>query len=185
MLASRPMPNREHLRALLESLAPRDVEEATHRERMLALVDMPQCFSRSQLIPGHFTASAFVVSPDLKQTLLIFHAKLQRWLQPGGHIEVDDSTIEQSARREVTEELGLSDLALSCPGIFDVDIHPIPPFKSEAAHEHFDVRFVFQARDLEFSAGDDALSARWFHLDEVSETTSDRSVMRAIEKLRR
>ena len=35
-----------------------------------------------------------------------------------------------------------------------------------------------------FVAGDDASDARWFDLDAVNATTSDRSVMRAIEKLR-
>ncbi len=38
---------------------------------------------------GHFTASAFVVSVDGERTLLLHHAKLGRWLQPGGHADGD------------------------------------------------------------------------------------------------
>lgn len=178
------MTNRDDLRMLLESHVPRDDEEAAHRERMLSLTSNPDCFARAHFEPGHFTASAFVISPDLRQTLLVFHGKLKRWLQPGGHVEPSDETIEQAARREVAEELGVIGVPLARPGIFDLDIHGIPPLKHDPAHEHFDVRFVFQANDLRFTAGDDAVSARWFDLDEVSETTSDRSVMRAIEKLR-
>lgn len=151
---------------------------------MLTLAEQIDCFERSSFLPGHFTASAFVISPDRTQTLLVFHGKLKRWLQPGGHVESTDHDILQAARREIAEEVGLSDLPLAIDGIFDLDIHGIPPLKQDPAHEHFDVRFVFQARDLEFIAGDDASEARWFALHAVDATTSDRSVMRAIEKLR-
>ena len=50
---------------------------------------------RSEFDPGHFTASAFVVSPDGTKVLLVEHARLGRWLQPGGHIEADDRTVEE------------------------------------------------------------------------------------------
>lgn len=179
------MTNRDPLRALLLAHCPRDAEEATHRERMLQLVDAPaDCFGRDRFSPGHFTASAFIVSPNRAQTLLIFHRKLKRWLQPGGHVEAADATILDAVRREVAEEVGLTDLPLALAGIFDLDIHPIPASKQDPSHEHFDVRFAFVAPSLQFAAGDDALSARWFDLSAVNEETSDRSVMRAIEKLR-
>jgi len=178
------MTRRNHLRELLRAHTPRDAEEAAHRDRMLLLTEARNCLERNHFMPGHFTASAFVISPDRKQTLLVFHGKLKRWLQPGGHVESTDKTILHAARREIAEEVGLSDLPLATDGVFDLDVHGIPPLKQDPAHEHFDVRFAFQARDLEFIAGDDASEARWFDLDAIDATTSDRSVMRAIEKLR-
>lgn len=184
VLASAAMPDRDHLQTLLFTHVPRDPEEAVHRERMLQLVNHDGCFSRTLAEPGHFTASAFVLSPDREQTLLVFHGKLKRWLQPGGHVEASDPTILHAARREIAEEVGLVELPLATEGILDLDVHMIPPLKSDPAHEHFDVRFAFVARDLNFVAGDDALSARWFDLKSIDEATSDRSVMRAIEKLR-
>ncbi len=78
----------------------------------------------------------------------------------------------------------MSGLPFFGSGVFDLDVHTIPPLKNDGAHEHFDVRFAFVARDLGFAAGDDATSARWFKHDEASEETSDRSVLRAIEKLK-
>jgi 8-oxo-dGTP pyrophosphatase MutT (NUDIX family) len=179
------MTHRDHLRALLKAHTPGDADEASHRERMLALVDAAEdCFSRQHFTPGHFTASAFILSPDRCQVLLIFHSKLQRWLQPGGHVEASDATIIDAGRREIAEEVGLSSLRLAFDHIFDVDIHMIPARKNDPAHEHFDVRFAFVAPDLGFHAGDDAVSARWVALNDVSEETSDRSVMRAVEKLK-
>src|SRR5690606_7888674 len=41
------------------------------------------CFLRT-CRPGHVTGSAWVVSPDRRRCLLVHHAKLDRWLQPGG-----------------------------------------------------------------------------------------------------
>ena len=54
----------------------------------------------------HFCASAFVINPKDKKILLVKHKKFDRWLQPGGHIE-DDETPEEAATREVFEETGI------------------------------------------------------------------------------
>src|SRR4051812_12468557 len=103
-----------------------DATESIHLERMRHLAAQPgDVFSRSHFVPGHFTASAFILSPDRKALLLIHHLKLDRWLQPGGHVEADDVDVLAAARREVEKEVGLpADLPLFRPGLFDLDIHP-------------------------------------------------------------
>jgi len=133
---------------------------------------------------GHFTASAFVLSPDASSLLLIHHAKLLRWLQPGGHVELGDESLLHAARRELGEEAGLDDAALVEPGPFDLDIHDIPARPGEPAHAHFDVRFLFRSPSWQHRAGSDARAARWLPLADISAELSDRSVMRAVEKLR-
>ncbi|NKB67221.1 MAG: NUDIX domain-containing protein [Candidatus Latescibacteria bacterium] len=55
-------------------------------------------------ISRDFTATTFVVHRD--RTLLLWHRKVQAWLPPGGHIEVDELP-ETAALREVREETGL------------------------------------------------------------------------------
>lgn len=145
-------------------------------------------FSRDHFQPGHFTASAFVLSPDERHILLIEHAKLGLWLQPGGHIDPEDVDVFLAAGREVAEETGVADPIVlgGFPALLDVDIHTIPanPKKGEPAHEHFDVRVLFRAPDLAFSAGSDALAAKWVALDRVESIDTDESVMRAVRKLR-
>ena len=54
----------------------------------------------------HFCASAYIVNPENKKLLLEKHKKYNKWLQPGGHIE-DNETPEEAAVREVYEETGI------------------------------------------------------------------------------
>jgi 8-oxo-dGTP pyrophosphatase MutT (NUDIX family) len=118
------MPRQAHLRRLLEEFVPANASEERHRAQILQLIEQTeQPFSREQFVPGHVTASAFVTNPEKTDLLLILHSKLRRWLQPGGHVECEDTDVIASARREVLEEVGLKELEL-VPGVFDVDSSP-------------------------------------------------------------
>lgn len=174
------------LSASLEKHVAGDAIEADMLARMCKLCEsVADPFSRANYVPGHFTASAFIVSPGGDALLLILHQKLERWLQPGGHVDAADTDLLSAALREVREEVGMVDLTVVSPGLFDVDIHEIPARKAEPSHAHFDVRFLLQARSLAYRAGSDAKAARWVPLDEITLTLSDQSVMRAVGKLRK
>ena len=174
------------LRASLVKHVAGDAIEADNLVRMYELCEsIADPFSRTNYVPGHFTASAFIVSPSGDELLLILHQKLGRWLQPGGHVEVTDTDLLDAALREAREEVGITDLTVEPPGLLDVDIHEIPARKTEPGHAHFDVRFLFRAASLAHRAGSDAKAARWVPLNEISLELSDRSVMRAVEKLQR
>jgi 8-oxo-dGTP pyrophosphatase MutT (NUDIX family) len=167
--------------AQYEPVDPRERDFQGRMQELLTSAGDP--FSRSHFSPGHFTASAFILSPDRQSILLIFHSKLARWLQPGGHVSADDADVLAAARREVAEEVALSDVTLARLGIFDIDVHDIPPLRGEPAHQHFDVRFLFVAPSLTMSAGSDATAARWLTLNTLVQITSDESVLRALRKL--
>ena len=97
---------------------------------------------------GHITGSAWVVDIAGNRVLLADHAKLGRWLQPGGHSDGDPDTLAV-ALREAREESGLDVRALD-DAIFDIDVHRIPARGDEPAHLHFDVRFLVQAEHDQF-----------------------------------
>ena len=176
---------RQSLHILLHDFEAATQREEAYRLRMLELIEAPgDCFSRDHYQPGHFTCSSFVLSPDSQSLLLIYHSKLKRWLQPGGHNEPDDEDVFAAARREVAEETGILELHLvDGEQLFDVDIHAIPPWGAAPAHEHFDLRFLFKAPSLSARAGSDAMAAKWVAFSQVNAHESDASVMRAVAKL--
>jgi len=64
------------------------------------------------------------------------------WLQPGGHIKKNDSSLLNVALREAIEETGLKSIQPISSDIFDLDIHQIPKNILFPKHKHFDIRFL-------------------------------------------
>ena len=148
--------------------------------RVLELLDGPgDVFSRYHYEPGHVTGSAFVAHAAEAAVALIHHAKLDLWVQPGGHVEPGDSTVEDGARREVTEEIGIEQL--SALGVVDVDVHVFPTHGDQPTHRHFDVRYGFRAGSDRLVAGDGVHEARWVSVDEA--LSMDESVARAVRRM--
>ena len=152
--------------------------------RALELVRSGDSTDRDRFSPGHFTASGFVVSPDGSSLSLIHHRRLDRWLQPGGHIDPEDGSPIAAAAREVTEETGVA-VEPILPGLIDLDIHPIPQRAPEPAHEHFDLRFAFRASNETIVADDEVHDAIWVPWGDLDAYAVDASVTRATAVLRR
>lgn len=148
---------------------------------------------RSQLL-GHLTGSAFVVDARREKVLLLHHARLNRWLQPGGHGEGETVPLA-IALREVEEETGLSAADLrtlegkqaSEAVLFDVDIHGIPARQKpplEPAHEHLDLRFAFVAREgAAPRISEESRALAWVALGDLP-ADGDAALARALGKLR-
>ncbi len=179
-----PYDRRVDLVDLIHTHRPADPAEAGHLAAIQGLVVMAcaDARCRTHYDPGHLTASAFVLSPDRSRVLLIHHEKLGIWVQPGGHLEPIDESIEAAARREVAEEVGLADL--ESLGLIDVDVHVIPARGDEPEHEHHDLRFGFVASTEAIMVGDGVRDARWVPIDDLDGLAVDDGVRRAVAKLR-
>jgi 8-oxo-dGTP pyrophosphatase MutT (NUDIX family) len=151
-----------------------DEREESDRCSMLRLArELQEPLSRREG-SAHFTASAFVIDDAGERTCLVLHAKLARLLQPGGHIEDDDESLEAAALREAREETALElSLHPTAPRPFDLDIHEIPDRPGEPAHWHLDIRYLFVGR------GEPCQGAAWHPLGEAD----DASVARLVAKL--
>jgi 8-oxo-dGTP pyrophosphatase MutT (NUDIX family) len=141
--------------ARLDSTVSRYLAEVAGPREHLALlrwqIGERHALDRRETLPGHATTSAFVVSPDHAQVLLIDHVVIGRWLQPGGHYE-PAASFHASAFREAVEETGVTGLVLhpwhrgeDLP--FAIDSHEVPgnPRRSELPHIHHDLQYLFIA----------------------------------------
>ena len=179
--------HRRPLLTLLKQYAERHPDEADVASRIEQLVSThADCFERT-CRPGHITGSAWVMSHDQQQCLLVHHGKLNRWLQPGGHAD-GQADVAEVALREAQEETGLVDLEL-VPEPLDVDVHLIPARfdpdgnQLEDAHEHHDVRYLLiAAPDQTLVVSDESHEVRWFTHDELLEATDEESVLRMLRK---
>ena len=174
--------HRQTLLTLLADYRQQHALEAAVADELTEFVQAnTDCFERS-LLCGHVTGSAWLVNEDDTSVLLTHHKKLDRWLQLGGHAD-GDSNILNVALREAEEESGLQDIELARPGIFDIDIHPIPARKSEPEHFHYDVRFAFRATgDQRFVVSDESNHLAWVPIVELSTVVSDHSMLRMADK---
>ena len=179
--------HRSQLLDLLSAYRTRFMEEAAYVSRARAFVAAHEdCFNRD-LWEGHVTGSAWVVSADRSQVLLLHHRKHDQWFQPGGHAD-GDADILRVALRETVEETGLapSHIRLVDEGVFDVDVHTIPGSEHGPRHQHFDIRFLVEMDyDLPIPGNHESHQVLWVPLHQVSRFNNNQSTFRMVEKTRR
>ncbi len=140
------------------------------RNRLISFVEShPDSFVDRYNPVGHITASAWIVNPERTHALLIHHVKLGMLIQPGGHVDPEDTTLLAAALREAQEETGIIGLSVPDPAIFDLDIHPVPARGDMPAHTHYDIRFLIVAEmgSLDRVNMIETHGAEWVPLDRI------------------
>ena len=177
--------HRQELLKLLQQYQTSFMDEAGFVVRGIRLItENKNIFERSQ--PMHVTGSAWVVNPDRTRVLLMHHAKLQKWFQPGGHADGDPDVL-RVALTETAEESGIepAHINLLSEAIFDVDMHWVPDTDSAPAHGHIDIRFLVEIDDkLPVPGNDESHQVGWVALYDVPRFNNSRSTHRMVEKTR-
>ena len=132
---------------------------------------------------GHFTGSAWIVSPDRSMVLMTHHRKLNMWLQLGGHADGTEDLISV-AIREAKEESGFNEFALISDRIFDLDIHEVPAMADEPVHNHYDIIFLLEAdpKNNTIIVSDESHDVQWIPLDKILSLNPERSMQRMVKK---
>lgn len=158
-------------------------EEMKHRYDVFNFVRSNKNYWQRSNLEGHVTGSAWVLHPQGDSVLLIHHKKLDRWLQPGGHVDAEDETIWATAHRELIEETGLEDVTMPSNHVFDVDVHEIPARGEVPAHFHYDLRFFFQANSEVLKADfTEVKNIRWVPLLDLIGDETEQSIRRMAMK---
>lgn len=171
--------HRRPLLNLLEAYRDRYPDELDTTDSFVDFVRThDDCLHRT-CVPGHVTASCWIVSPDRSQCLLTLHRKLGKWLQLGGHVD-GEPEVWRAALREAQEESGMQRFARDVEPL-DLDIHPIPARGDEPEHLHLDVRFLLRVEPGQsLVVSDESLDLAWFPVDALP--TDEESVVRLQRK---
>jgi ADP-ribose pyrophosphatase YjhB (NUDIX family) len=131
-----------------------------------------------------FTATAYVI--DDEKVLLIYHKKHNKWLPPGGHLDLNELPSE-GAIREVFEETGYhvelcfqeniwikTSNASSFPRPYMCLLEEVPERPDHPAHQHMDFIYLAKLNGGECKANlDEVADMRWFSLDEIESLISE------------
>ncbi len=109
-----------------------------------------------------------------KKVLLVFHAKLKKWLFPGGHIEPGE-TPDKATIREIKEETGLNfsfadygpieatpDIIEREPVPFHVNLHSV------GDHDHYNIYHLGTVDGTAVSRSKESDDVGWFNAAQLA-----------------
>lgn len=172
------------LRRQVEEFGPgHDRAAIRSRRRTLRLLEQgEEALDRRNYEPGHITASGIVFSPDRSAILLVYHRRLGRWLQPGGHIDRDDDSTWEAAAREVLEETGIVLRDERHAPLVAINVHRIPASKGEPDHLHHDLAWRFVSAGKPPERTRERRQAVWCPVDDLAHHGADEPLRRAVRR---
>ena len=127
---------------------------------------------------AHFTASAWVVTPDRSKALMAYHNLYDSWAWLGGHADGEKQLLDV-ALREVREESGVQNVRPVTPEIYSLEILPVTQHvkrgKFVSAHLHLNLTYLLQTDEHEMlhCKPDENSGVRWFRPEEVCAAVSE------------
>ena len=169
----------------LNRFRPCNEQEETDKKQILSLLSSGQDLYTRDNPVAHLTASSWVVSPDRKQVLLVYHNLYRSWAWMGGHAD-GDRDLCRVALRETREESGLQDLTLVSPDIFSLESLTVDGHEKRgkyvSSHLHLNVTYLLEAdpRQPIRVKPDENSGVAWFPVEEVTGKVSEPWMMQRI-----
>jgi 8-oxo-dGTP diphosphatase len=124
------------------------------------------------------TVSAMILHPTELKICLLIHRKLLTWIQPGGHVELEEDPI-QGLEHELLEETGLAreDYEFiepneqpyprgfkTLPIPMHINVHPF----GDTDHSHIDFVYLLRSKTNKLAPlADESQDIGWFNLNEI------------------
>jgi len=157
---------------------PVNEQEARDRELLLGWLESGQDIYTRRNATAHLTASGWVVSPDRRQVLMVYHNIYHSWSWMGGHADGDRDLLHV-AQKEIQEESGLKDLRLLSPDIFSLEVLTVDGHIKRgeyvSSHLHLNVTYLFEADPVQPLAvkPDENSGVSWFPVSQIPEKVSE------------
>ena len=136
----------------IENYTPFNEQEIRDKAQILAFLRSGGDFLTRENAVAHLTASAWVVSPDRKETIMVYHNLYRSWSWMGGHAD-GDANLLRVAKKEVMEECGLQQLTVVSPEIFSLEVLCVDGHEKKgqylSSHLHLNVTYLFEADPAE------------------------------------
>lgn len=176
------------LRQQIAAYVPYNEQEASDRRLMLQAIDrFDDLLTRDNEVM-HFTASAWVVTPDRSRVLMIYHNIYQSWAWTGGHAD-GEADLLAVALREVQEESGLQTLRPVSPKIFSLEILGVDAHvkrgRHVSCHLHLNLTYLIEASEDEplRMKPDENSGVAWVPAEQVEQRSSEPEMRVVYRKL--
>ena len=168
----------EHLIRQIEDYVPFNEQEHRDKAQILAFLHSGEDLLTRNNSVAHLTASAWVVSPDRKQVIMVYHNLYHSWSWMGGHAD-GDADLLQVARKEVMEECGLTELTVVSPDIFSLEVLCVAGHEKKgqyvSSHLHLNVTYLFEAdpaKELHIKP-DENRGVGWVNVEDIPQKSSE------------
>ena len=163
---------------------PFNEQEEKDKELIIKWLSEPEVFTRKNE-HAHFTASAWVVNPERKKVLMIYHNIYDSWAWMGGHADGEEDLFKV-AEKEAREESGITDIRPVSKDILSLEIVPVSGHEKRgkyiASHLHLNVTYLFEApveQEL-FIKPDENSGVMWKDFDDIKNKSTEKSFVERI-----
>lgn len=168
----------EHLISQIENYTPFNAQEARDKAQILAFLRSGAELITRENPVAHVTASAWVVSPDRRQVIMVYHNLYKSWSWMGGHADGDRDLLHV-AKKEIMEECGLTELTVVSPDIFSLEILSVAGHEKKgeylSSHLHLNVTYLFEADPAQplRVKPDENSAVGWVAVEDIPQKTSE------------